>query len=223
MSKPIRLFIIESVDPMNLLQGRTESQALAEICKIIGHEVAALAAYSKSDFRKICSYISSIDSKHDKRRRKGIPLCIHLSAHGNSDGLGFGREFIEWKDILRIMKPIYTDMNGYDGEVVLVISACGAGDQNLFEEFEKEWDKNEKFNPPKYIFVTEDEEVSWDGALVSWAMFYHQLPRANLDDRKSVQKILDKIKVSDTGNLQYYRWDNRRDKYLSYSGKRRNP
>lgn len=223
MKKPIRLFIIESVDPMDLLQGRTESQALAEICKIIGHEVAVLTAYSKSDFRKLCGYISSITSKHDRNNKRCVPLCVHLAAHGNADGLGFGKELVKWKEILRTMKPVYTEMNEYDGDVILIISACGAGEQYLSNEFEKEWDKNLEFTPPKYIFVTKDEEVAWDDALVSWAMFYHQLPRANLNDRKSVQEILDKIKVSDTGSLKYFRWDEGKERYLSYSGKPRKP
>ncbi len=221
MKEPIRLFFIESVDPMDLLQDRTESQALAEICKIVGHETAVLTAYNKADFRKLCGYISSITSKHDKRKRRSIPLCVHLSTHGNEDGLAFGKDFMEWKEIMRSMKPIYTEMEDYDGEVILTISACGAGDQYLTEEFHNEWDKNVDFIPPKYVFVTTDEDVAWDDALVSWSMFYHQLPRADLDNKASVQKILDKIKISETGNLRYFRWDEASEQYLSYSGKKR--
>ena len=204
---------------MDLLQGRTESRALAEICKIVGHETTVLTAYDKADFRKLCGYISSITSKHDNKNRKSIPLCVHLSAHGNEKGLVFGKDFIEWKEIMRSMKPIYTEMEDYDGEVILTISACGAGDQYLTKEFQMLWDKNEDFTPPKYVFVTTDEEVAWDDALVSWSMFYHQLPYADLDDKKSVQRILDKIKISETGNLRYFRWDDAKEKYRHYSGK----
>ena len=125
---------------------------------------------------------------------------------------------------MRSMKPIYTEMEDYDGEVILTISACGAGDQYLTKEIQMLWDKNEDFTPPKYVFVTTDEEVAWDDALVSWSMFYHQLPYADLDDKKSVQRILDKIKISETGNLRYFRWDDAKKKYRHYSGKwRRKP
>jgi len=218
----VRLFIIESINPMDLLQGRTESQGLAEICKIIGHEVAIFSAYSKDDFQKLCKYISSISSEHDKNKRKGIPLCIHISAHGNEDGLAFGKDFIEWKEILKIMKPIFTDLEvaQYDGDIVIIISACGAGEQYLSKELQEEWKKNSlAFTPPKYIFVTRDEEVTWDDALVSWVIFYHQLPRINLNDKRSVQEVLDKIKISGVGNLQYFRWDEKKRKYLKYIGK----
>jgi len=204
---------------MDLLQGRTESRALAEICKIVGHETTVLTAYDKADFRKLCGYISSITSKHDNKNRKSIPLCVHLSAHGNEKGLVFGKDFIEWKEIMRSMKPIYTEMEDYDGEVILTISACGAGDQYLTKEIQMLWDKNEDFTPPKYVFVTTDEEVAWDDALVSWSMFYHQLPYADLDDKKSIKRILDKIKISETGNLRYFRWDDAKEKYRHYSGK----
>jgi hypothetical protein len=223
LENTVRLFIIEAVDPMDLLQGRSEGRALGEICRIIGHEVAVLNAYSKPDFRNLCNYISSISKRHDNKKRKKVPLCIHLVAHGNDDGLGFGKDFLNWKDILRAMKPVYTEMTEYDGEVILVLSACGAGQQSLTDEFEEQWKEDRDFLPPKYVFVTKDEEVSWADALVSWAMFYHQLPRVGLKDKVSVQAILDKIKVSETGNLQYFTWDEDKEKYLKYSGKAPSP
>jgi len=111
MTKDIRLIIIESVNPMDLLQKRTESQALGEICEIIGHEVAILKAFSQSDFIKLCKYISSISSMHDKQKRRGVPLCVHIVAHGNDSGLQFGKDFVRWKDILHAMKPVYKEMN----------------------------------------------------------------------------------------------------------------
>ena len=219
MKKHIRLFFVESVDPMDLLQGRTESRALAEICKIIGHEAYVLTAYSKSDFKKICGYISSINSVHDINHRKNIPLCIHISAHGNERGIGFGKDFLEWDDVMMSMNPIFSEMKDYDGKVVLTISACGASDQCLTQLIQEKYDESDDFVPPEYLFVTTGENVAWDDALVSWAMFYHQLPRANLDTKSSVQRILDKIKGSGTGNLTYFRWDREEGKYFFYSGK----
>lgn len=204
---------------MDLLQSRSEGQALGEICRIVGHEVAVLTAYSKFDFRNVCNYISSISTDHDDKRRKRVPLCIHLVAHGNIKGLGFGKDFLSWKDIMRAMRPVYTEMTEYDGEVILVISACGAGQQRLTNEFKEQWGEDKDFVPPKYVFVTKDKEVTWADALVSWAMFYHQLPRVDLNEKESVQAILDKIKVSETGNLSYFRWDKDKEKYLQYSGK----
>jgi hypothetical protein len=220
MTTNIRLIIIESVNPMDLLQRRTESQALEEICKIIGHEVAILRAFSKSDFIKFCEYISSISSGHDKRERKEVPLCIHIATHGNSSGLQFGKDIVEWKDISHAMRPIYENMNDYDGEVILVISACGAGSQTLTIEFIAELKRNRNFLPPKYVFVTKDEYVSWSDAVVSWSMFYHQLARADLNQRESIQNILKKIQMSDTGNLNYFRWDDNTRQYLKYPSKR---
>jgi len=47
-------------------------------------------------------------------------------------------------------------------------------------------------------------------------MFYHQLPRADLNQKESIQKILEKIKVSAIGNLKYFRWDDQKEKFLQY-------
>ena len=67
---------------MDLLQKRSESQALKQVCELIGHEVAIMTAYSKADFEKYCNYISSIDVEHDNNSRENVPLCIHISSHG---------------------------------------------------------------------------------------------------------------------------------------------
>ena len=61
----LRLFIIECTDPMDLLQGRSEREALEKVCKLIGHEVATFEVRSEREFRTVCKYISSIDEDHD--------------------------------------------------------------------------------------------------------------------------------------------------------------
>ncbi|ENM5732272.1 hypothetical protein AB7D55_004110 [Vibrio mimicus] len=75
----LRLFVVESLSPLDMLEGRTEGVALEKICKIMGHDVALLDAHSSNDLYKYCDYISSID-RHSLIKH---PLCIHLAAHGN--------------------------------------------------------------------------------------------------------------------------------------------
>ena len=211
----LRLFIIECPDPKDLLQGRSESDGLEKICKLIGHEVTTFQVRSKNELSTICNFISTITSSHSRKHGRELPLCIHIVAHGNDDGLGCGKDLIYWKDLFRIFHPICNEMD-YAGDTIFIISACGAGKQKLTNEFEKEWKKNVEFIPPHYLFVTMDEEVYWDDALVSWAMFYHQLPKVNLNRKIGIQDILDRIKQSNVGNIQYHRWDEKKQKYLRY-------
>ena len=69
------------------------------------------------------------------------------------------------------------------------------------------------------MFLTADDEVFWDDAIVAWAMFYNKMPKADLNDKYAVQEILDQIKKADVGTIYYYRWDSNQEKYLRYHPK----
>lgn len=185
MIDKMRLFIIECVGPMDLLQDRSEAKALERMCHIIGHEVAILTAYCAEDLEKYCDYISSIDDIH-ATRTKQRPLCIHLSAHGNERGVSFGRDFLNWQQLFMAMDPLFKDMSQYNGEVMISLSACGAGNQTLVNEIEREIQQHHEHHfddsydqephdhepdhlvtrptltppvsPPAYIFVTQGSQ-----------------------------------------------------------------
>jgi len=76
---------------MDLLQNRGEAAALEKACALIGHEVASLTVKSKAELNDLCLFISDIDSDQDRHRRERVPLCVHIAAHGNKAGLGFGK------------------------------------------------------------------------------------------------------------------------------------
>lgn len=101
--QPLRLFILEAPLPMDLLQGRSEAAALESICRLIGHECNVLRVLSVSDLKAACSFVASIDSAHDSSQRPKVPLCIHLAAHGNEEGLGVGSELVKWESLFKIL------------------------------------------------------------------------------------------------------------------------
>jgi hypothetical protein len=209
-AKSIRLFIIEAQSPMDLLQSRGEAPALEKACTLIGHEVASLSAKSKAELKHLCQYIADIDSDQDRRNRKGVPLCVHIAAHGNKKGLGIGKDLVEWDDLFDILKPLCA-MKDYDGDFILVLSACGASEQQLTTHFRKKA-TDTAMRPPVYLFTTADASPTFPDALVSWVVFYHQLPRVSLTDKKAVKQVLARVKAAGGATLRYSRWD--RDKVL---------
>ena len=227
MSDKIRLFIIECVGPMDLLQDRSEAKALEKICHIIGHEVAILTAYCAEDLEKYCDYISSIDNIH-VTRSKQRPLCIHLSAHGNERGVSFGRDFLNWQQLFMAMDPLFKDMSQYNGEVMISLSACGAGNQTLVNEIEQEIQRHHEthssptppISPPTYIFVTQgsqgDEVIYWDDATVSWTIFYHRLSKLKSIRDEDVHPILDDIEHAADTLLRAFKWDPMTQRYIKY-------
>lgn len=215
----MKIFIIECVDPMDLLQGRSEAIALENVCRLIGNDTASVTAHSKQDFEKYCKYISSIDSQHDKYQKKE-PLCIHVSTHGNRNGIAFGYDFIEWEEAFFLMEPIFTKMGNYTGEIYISISACDAGYQKLARAIEREWINNFELNPPAYIFVTgEDGGVSWDDSLVAWTLLYHKISKMRFIKNHKVKDILDAIKQATETEIGYFRWEINESRYLRYRGK----
>lgn len=212
---PIRLFIIESQSPMDLLQNRGEAPALERACALIGHEVASLGAKSKTELKHLCQYIADIDSDQGRRNRKSVPLCVHIATHGHRDGLGFGKDFVEWDELFDILEPL-SEMKHYSGDFILVISACHAAEQKLTSHFKKKANKK-ACKPPIYVFTNADESPTFADALVSWVVFYHQLPRVSLTDKKTVKEVLTRVKAAGATTLKYSRWDRKKRRYLHYT------
>lgn len=200
---------------MDLLQNRGEAPALEKACALIGHEVASLTARSKNELKNLCRFISDIDSDQDRRRRKHVPLCVHIAAHGNKDGLGFGKDLVEWDELFDILKPLCA-MQDYDGDFILVISACEATEQQLTSHFRKKAG-TAAIRPPVYLFTTADPAPTFPDALVSWVVFYHQLPRVSLTDKKAIKKVLTRVKAAGATTLKYSRWDHEKSQYLHYT------
>jgi len=121
---------------MDLLQSRGEAPALEKACTLIGHEVASLSAKSKAELKHLCQYIADIDSDQGRHNRKSVPLCVHIATHGHKDGLGFGKDFVEWDELFDILGPL-SQMKHYGGDFILVISACHAAEQKLTSHFKK--------------------------------------------------------------------------------------
>ncbi|WP_319549252.1 hypothetical protein [Desulfogranum marinum] len=209
------VFIIECTNPIDLLQGRNEGKSLEQICRLVGHEVINFHPKSKDDLLTVCKYRSSIDRKHDGTDNPDLPLCIHISSHGE-DGLWFGKDLVSWHELLDALEPICTKKSMYKGDNILTISACEAKDQRLTEKIQKRRKVHKAFQPPRHFFVTASEEVYWKDAVVAWALFYNKIPNTNLSKKKKIFNVLDLIEKAELGTIHYYRWSTKKKKYICY-------
>lgn len=212
----MRVFIIECPNPIDLLQGRNEGKSLEQICRLVGHEVISFQPKSKKDLATVCRYISSIDREHDGSDNPDLPICIHISSHGEEDGLWFGQDLTSWNELLDALEPICTKKSIYKGEKLLIISACEAKEQRLTEKFQKRKKLNKGFQPPKHLFVTASEEVYWKDAVVAWALFYNKIPNTNLSKKKKILSVLNLIENAELGTIHYYRWSAKKERYTCY-------
>lgn len=220
----IRVFVIESPNAIDLLKGRGEVPTLTTVGRLLGHEVASLVVYSKRQFEEALKYISSIDNNPKVQRnivtkrakRFDAPLCVHISAHGNSDGIAIGADDVSWQELAMAVSPVCREMHQYWGKIVFVLSACGAGCQQFSHELAVLEKQEGLQDIPAYIFVTADKVISWQNAAVAWAVFYNQLRGASLDNKKSIQDVIRRVKDACDVTLRYHRWDAEKQKYRTW-------
>ncbi len=213
----MRIFVVESPNPIDLLEERAEHQAIEKIGQLFGHQVHSFLVKSFSAAEETFNYISDIDSNS-----KTEPLCIHISTHGDEDGLAFGKDEISWSKLVTLIEPIIHS-TWYMGPKILVISACGTHEQKITKEIK--WRKNDKaFSPFDYLFLFNEETIVWSDAVLAWTMLYHHLSKVNWRKKTEVsqiKEIIKKINKFGIGNLTYYRWDNEKSLYKNF-GKEKN-
>lgn len=215
----LRVFAIESPSALDVLANRTESQTLQPVCKLLGHEFASTVVRSKTEFATAVKHITSINEDGLSKKSRGRPLCLHLAAHGDTDGLALGPDSASWEYLAKELHGFSCSMAHYSGPLILVISACGAEDQGITKHLANYAKKKPDFRPAEYVITTvgnDAGDVYWDNAIVAWAIFYHQIGSAVLSKREDIKVILDKIKLIGTGALKYFRWDKEKQQYMSF-------
>jgi hypothetical protein len=206
----MKIFIIESPNPNDLLESRNEKSSLENMCKMFGHQSVSFTIYSRGDMIKFVNYISKINLGATDI------LCMHFSCHGNNDGISIGPDFIDWTKFLIILAPIYANKN-IGKKTFIIISACGANGQTITTKVNSFNSKlKSKITPPYYFFVYNQDTVEWGDSLMCWAILYHQLSKLQDFKKKSVQNILTRIKNSELGDIKYFRWDETQLKYLKF-------
>jgi hypothetical protein len=208
----LRLFVVECSGPIDTMEGRSESAGIAALAKLIGHAVLSFQTHSLNALREHCAYIGSMCDVANEDLTK--PLCLHISAHGGTDGLLFGGNHVDWTTLLKAIQPVLT--HKYEGNRILVLSACYANQKELANAIAAAVRADSKLKPPHYIFCATDE-VSWPNAAVGWTLLYHLIPNVNLNDKNQVQKMLTKIKSVDAPSFAYFRWDEQTRRYLQWT------
>ena len=213
-----KVFLLESPNALDLLQERGERSSLEHICKLFGHDVTSFLLRSQAELEQTLIYLSAI-WRHPAAGDD--PLFIHISTHGDSDGIGVGADDISWDNLTLLILKTYKNLDKYRGPIVLILSACGAKYQGITSRITRQHQNGSIDWPPEYIFVFSDEIVDWRDAVVTWTIFYREatsLDFGAVDEGEigKVQQLLNRLKKTDAGTLTYFRWDNEDNKYKRY-------
>ena len=216
-----RIFLLESPNALDLLEGTGEARSLSQVCKLFGHDIVSFRIRDKTELRQTLMYISSVGWHEDSGE---VPIFIHLSAHGSNNALAIGSDDVTWDNLAKLIVTtfgeIYNEPGFYKGPIILVVSSCHTDGKTLSKRLRAAYKKDKLKWPPEYVFVFDDAKVDWRDAIVAWTMFYREAPRIDFSDaseKGAIQRLLKGVKRSGYGNLRYFRWDVECDQYRPYS------
>lgn len=198
-----RIFLLESPNALDLLEGTGETTSLVQVCKIFGHDIVSFRIRDQKELSQTLMYISSVGWRPDLGK---VPIFIHFSAHGSNDGLAIGPDTVIWgelaKLIVKTFREIYDEGGFYKGPIVLVVPACHTDRKTLSKDLLRAYQKETLEFPPEYVFFFDDAEIDWRDAVVTWAMFYRDAPGIDFSDaseKDSVQRLLRRVNHSGYG------------------------
>jgi hypothetical protein len=191
------VFIIDTNYPEDHYHDRADGTIAQHILKAIGitadFRLAMNEVYLKKSIRR------ALAQKCD---------VIHLSCHGDDDGIGIcdGSE-LSWEHFADLFQAYESPPKA------LVMSSCrGAADgiKNAFENVPKR---------PTIIVGTTADKYPAD-YVAAWALLYRDFKRNGID-KGTAQEALKNICAVVDESFRYLRWDDTASKYLRFPGVRK--
>jgi hypothetical protein len=213
MSK-IRIAIIESPNPIDLFDNRSEAKALEASCSLMRHHAISFFVKSRIDFQSTINYLASADSIHASRN-PSLPFFLHISSHGNSGCVALGKDVISWDDLTKDLTPLLENPD-YSGKLVLSLSTCGSGENSLSVHAKKLHKTSPEIKMPSYIFSILGDTVNWDDALIAWNILYHKISKFGIENKGLIVDALEKIEKCVGVKFAYRRWSEDEGKYLRW-------
>ncbi len=182
------VFIIESPSAEDILDGRTEGRALNEVLRIAGTDNYYSLAISREMF---CEALRNRLQDALQYFPEKNPI-LHISAHGNPNGIGFSNgDYVEWNELRAALAPLNNAMQG--GLLICMSSCFGSSGCRMA--------MNEQNDQPFGALVGNTSNASWADASVAYVAFYHRLFRDG-DLEASVEAM--KVASGDDNFLCWY-------------------
>jgi len=204
------VFVIESPSAVDLYHRRGEGEAIRQVVELNGIQCVVKTAICLQAFDACLKFGISAAMKE----RPGLLPLLHISAHGNAEGVQLSDgHILAWKDLRTYLYPVNEALNNF---LVVCMSSCEgyAGIRMAMHLEDKTY--------PYFALVGCSAKPTWGETAIGYATFYHQLWRgehissavnamrvASGNDSfflehatQSRQAYLDHIRATDTASLQ---------------------
>lgn len=172
------VYVIESPNDFDLLNNRTEGNLIKNAVSLDEIPCVVRTATSKETFSWALSD-GLIEAIKDLPRR--LPI-LHISAHGNEEGLGLTNgEIVTWNEL----KDRLIVLNEYfQNELILCMSSCkGLSACRMAMRIEDD-------QYPFLGMIGNDESPTWSETAIGFATFYHHLRRgSNINNALNAMKV----------------------------------
>ena len=177
----LSVHIIESPNPQDLMDGRTEGMLLKESLSLSETEhtynlVTDLSTFEESIKKRFA----------DAWLKNGFPPILHLSMHGNGTGIGLtDSTFIDWQTLNMYLEPLNNASNG--GLLVCLSTCVGANGIQMA--------MNNATVKPFWALVGNTEPISWSDSAIAYSAFYH-----NIFKKLGIEQATEAMRVASANN-----------------------
>lgn len=159
------VFVIESPSAVDLYHRRSEGEIVRQAVALNGIECVVKTAISLDAFGA-CLRIGLSEAM--KRSPGYVPL-LHISAHGDSQGIQLSDGYVmTWQELREHLRPVNEAL---DGSLIVCMSSC-EGYSGIRMAMDA---TDETF--PFFALIGTGNKPTWSETAVGYATFYHQLCR----------------------------------------------
>lgn len=153
------VYVIESPSDSDLLDGRTEGRSLCEALRLanIPHWYSLVTTPE--------TFEESLGTRFTQALSKfKQPPILHLSMHGNNEGVGLTNgQFLSWENLRKSLTPLTNAMNG--GLLICMSSCFGSSGCRMAMHEEKD--------QPFWALVGNISSAKWADAAIAYITLYH--------------------------------------------------
>lgn len=185
--------IIESPSPSDILENRREGYSLVSALQLAAIPVRYFAVSNFETLRLAVEDVSRAPASMSRLTPSGLRTeelyipHIHISAHGNEDGIALtDGTLVEW-DVLADVLDRLNVVKGYIGNekkrgmTALAMSCCRGIHAKAMLTEEKPW--------PVLAIIGSEEDIPWSDALTGWITYYHLFITKDYDSAESLKRM----------------------------------
>ncbi|MCH7990727.1 MAG: hypothetical protein IID46_16425 [Planctomycetes bacterium] len=159
------VYVIESPSAQDLYHPRSEADLLRQAINLDHTPCVTRCAISRDAFNAALI----IGLVEEKQKFPNLLPILHISAHGNSEGIGLSNgDSIGWDELRLLLQPINAALQGY---LLVCMSCCEGYAGSRMAMF------TDNQPLPFYALIGNSGSPTWSDTAVAYATFYHLLAR----------------------------------------------